>query len=237
MSAQKFNSGACHGAATAAGIGARVLKGRSPLLAAAVAAPCHPLFLASFLCLLSFAGIAWVEEVSTLQADFLQGRYEKVLEGTQRSLRSSSHSHADELLFLQGASALKMHRLDLAGESFRQLLSQYPDSPWIPEAKILMGRLSELQKPAEPVAPAAAALSVPDDSFFAVQVGAFASEKNALKLKTELERRNYPSSITPNSDSSGTLYKVRVGHYDKRQEAEQQADKLRSEGFPAKVVP
>ncbi len=189
-----------------------------------------------FIFLLTLAVPAFADEVSALQGEFLQGRYEKVLEGTERALKFSARSRADELLYLQGASALKMRRLETARESLERLIGKYSESPRIPEAKLLMERLTEIQKPAEPTARPADVPSAAD-SVFAVQVGAFASEKNALKLKTELDRRGYPTSITSTADSGGTLYRVRVGRYGRRAEAERQADKLHAEGFPAKVVP
>jgi hypothetical protein len=183
---------------------------------------------ALFFCLLLLAVPVFAETVKELQTEFLLGHYEAVLryEG-QRS---------DEVLFLQGASAIKLRNLELARTNLESLLKDYPKSARVPQAQQLLGEVERLAKPAPPPPVVEAAAPEPEPAI-AVQVGAFASETNARKLQSHLAKRGYSASVLFSTDSGYRLFKVRVGRFAKQGEAEEQAKKLRSEGFPAKVVP
>lgn len=71
---------------------------------------------------------------------------------------------------------------------------------------------------------------------FYVQLGAFSSKKNATALQNELGEK-YPVYIVEESEPGYTLYKVRVGKYKDRKEAEKIYARLLKEGFPGKIYP
>ena len=72
---------------------------------------------------------------------------------------------------------------------------------------------------------------------FTVQVGAVVSRANALRLESELRRRGYRSQVTETTRQGRLFHRVRVGRFTTRQEAKTQAQRLRQDGFPAKIFP
>jgi DedD protein len=62
---------------------------------------------------------------------------------------------------------------------------------------------------------------------FSIQVGAFASDATARQLAGELGKRGYAAYVT--EEGAGARYKVRVGPLGSRSDAEQIAEKLKSE--------
>jgi DedD protein len=62
---------------------------------------------------------------------------------------------------------------------------------------------------------------------FSIQVGAFASDATARQLAGELGKRGYAAYVT--EEGAGARYKVRVGPLGSRSEAEQVAERLKTE--------
>jgi tetratricopeptide (TPR) repeat protein len=79
------------------------------------------------------------------------------------------------------------------------------------------------------------AIPVKED-FFTIQVGAFSSRKNALNLSKELAAK-YESYIITDKVDDYVLYKVRVGKFKDRKEAERTWGKLVKQGYPARIYP
>ena len=72
--------------------------------------------------------------------------------------------------------------------------------------------------------------------FFTIQVGAFSVRKNALSLVEELEDK-YSSYIVKERKGNYLLYKVRVGKFKDRYDAQKVSSKLLNEGYPARIYP
>jgi len=72
--------------------------------------------------------------------------------------------------------------------------------------------------------------------FFTIQVGAFSERKNALSLADELSQ-DYYSYIIEDKKGSFPIYKVRVGKYKDRFEAQKVFDALLNKGYPAHIYP
>lgn len=69
------------------------------------------------------------------------------------------------------------------------------------------------------------------DARYIVQVGSsFGTAEKANELTTQL-RKKYPSAHTQNPTGTDTLYRVRIGPYNSREEAQQLASELTSQGF------
>jgi DedD protein len=88
---------------------------------------------------------------------------------------------------------------------------------------------------ADVAAPAASQASKAEG--FAVQIAAFTDDKGANALAGKLKRAGYASTYTePVETSRGTLWRVRVGGYGTRPEAEAVRAKLKTEGWNGLVV-
>ena len=211
----------------------------------------------SFILLVSWnasVSLCWAADLAEIQSAFLKGEYATVLAQTRARLSSSPVSSEDELLYLQGVSAFKLQEPDLAKESLDRLSNQFPQSPRQVEAKIALAqvlsvlgdraeairileklRLEEKAAPFEPqIREVLASLK---EFSYSVQVGAFRTQENAMRLRKELERRGYDAFINKAESTGEVFYRVRVGHFQEKQDAEAQTKKIHSEGFPGHVVP
>ena len=92
---------------------------------------------------------------------------------------------------------------------------------------------------APPAAPAATPppTSAPATQGFVVQLAAFADDKGANALAGRLKRGGYAAYVEPLQTSRGTLWRVRVGGYATRAEADAASEKLKGEGQKPMVVP
>jgi DedD protein len=87
----------------------------------------------------------------------------------------------------------------------------------------------------EPAAPPATAPAKAEG--FAVQIAAFTDDKGANALAGKLKKAGYASTYTePVETSRGTLWRVRVGGFATRPEAESARTKLKTEGWNGLVV-
>jgi DedD protein len=78
---------------------------------------------------------------------------------------------------------------------------------------------TEPAKGAKPFAPA-----------FSVQLAAFADDRGANALANRLKKSGYPAYTEPYATSQGTLWRVRVGPYVTREQAETARAKLKADG-------
>ena len=77
----------------------------------------------------------------------------------------------------------------------------------------------------------------PTQGFFAVQVGAFANQENAERLRAQLAMRYSPVTIAVYDSPNGIFYRVRVGRLPTEDAAHQLADQLHAnEQFTTFVV-
>ena len=79
--------------------------------------------------------------------------------------------------------------------------------------------------------PAAAKPPAPDADSWVVQVGAFSAKSGAEKVAAEFKGKGYPVTLTP-----GPTFKVWLGPYPKKADADQLASRLRKEGKDASVT-
>jgi DedD protein len=95
-------------------------------------------------------------------------------------------------------------------------------------------------KPATGNSPTPAQLPVPAAAKaegFVVQLAAFADDKGANALANKLKRAGYAAFVEPVQTSHGTLWRVRVGGYGSKPDAEAARVKLKGEGFSGIVAP
>jgi cell division protein FtsN len=80
---------------------------------------------------------------------------------------------------------------------------------------------------ATPSPTAASAAASGDGAPFAVQVGAYRERQYLEEAKAEIEVRGYTPDVQPDRDSSGKLfYRLLIGSYKTREEAQQAADQI-----------
>lgn len=91
--------------------------------------------------------------------------------------------------------------------------------------------------PDSPEAEAARQLMQQGTFYYCVQVGAFSAEGNAGRLAGELKRRGYAAEESEGLLQGKRFYRVRVGRFASRREAEEQLRRLRQDGFPGKIFP
>ena len=75
------------------------------------------------------------------------------------------------------------------------------------------------------------------DLFFTVQVGAFANKANAQKLADELSDKGFDAYVESFDKGITSLYRVRVGKFSSREEAEAVESRLSEQDYPTKIFP
>jgi hypothetical protein len=144
-------------------------------------------------------------------------------------------SYSDDALFRLGLSADLKGELREALGHFQRLVSEYPSSPrvdeareWIRSNQAEVAALPEVstEPPLRATIPLAEARATGE---FAVQLGAFRSLERALSLAQEVRDAGQTPRIvrTPGND----LARVRVGQFSSREAALQLARRLESQGF------
>ena len=83
---------------------------------------------------------------------------------------------------------------------------------------------------AAPKATVTAATAKAPHGGFVVQLAAFSDDKGANALANRLKKTGHPAFTEPVSTSRGTLWRVRVGPYASREDANAARDKLKREG-------
>jgi cell division septation protein DedD len=74
-------------------------------------------------------------------------------------------------------------------------------------------------------------------NLFTVQVAAMKERANAEELMTSLKAKGHDAYMTAlSAENRGTLYRIRIGHYGNRKEAQRMADGLSREGLNPFVV-
>jgi DedD protein len=70
-----------------------------------------------------------------------------------------------------------------------------------------------------------------------VQLAAFADDKGANALANKLKKGGYAAYVEPVNTSRGTLWRVRVGGYGTRPEADAARVALKGEGYSGIIAP
>jgi len=85
--------------------------------------------------------------------------------------------------------------------------------------------------------PAASPATTSKPDGFVVQLAAFADDKGANALANKLKKGGYAAYVEPVNTSRGTLWRVRVGGYGTRPEAETARVALKGEGYSGIIAP
>ncbi len=102
------------------------------------------------------------------------------------------------------------------------------------------GSAATASKPASAKKPVTSAATNPPRrpaSGWSVQLGSFAQQDNARRLAKEVEAGGFKTLIVPLKGSSRTLYRVRIGSEDTREQALELATRLEKAGYKGQVAP
>lgn len=149
------------------------------------------------------------------EAYFLEGDYRKAESVYTSILEKYSNRKFKPVLYLRLAQiAAKEGEWDQEKKYIQKIKDEYPYSEERKYADMLAER----------------------GYFFTIQVGAFSQKSNAKGVVEELEPR-FPAYMVKEKVSGTVLYKVRVGKYQKRREAEEVHSLLVDKGYPARIYP
>ncbi len=142
---------------------------------------------------------------------------------------------------------------DIALKRYQEIMTKYPDSAGLAHAyeqsAIICQRLGQFDQadsyfkllqmnaPLSSEATNARRGLTKRVSHFGVQVGSFTDLNNAEILKTELETKGFQPYIQTIQKNASSLYHVLVGEFLSRKEAEGEAKKMESLGYPTHVYP
>ena len=166
----------------------------------------------------NFKSSRYLEVAKLAYADtfFMEQDYSKAGQLYEDALKTNS-GLAGALLLRLSQCALKSGSWSKAREYADSLKQKYPLSL---EANI----------------PTAAVQGI-NNQFFTVQVGSFANLQNAKKLSEKLKKGNFDAYIEETSSGAKTLYRVRAGKLNTRQQAESLKQILEEKGYPSRIYP
>lgn len=166
----------------------------------------------------NFKSSPYLEPAKLAYADtfFIEQDYAKAGQLYEDMLKADSKL-AGALLLRLNQCALKSGNWQKAREYADSLKQKYPLSL---EANILAATANET-----------------NNQFFTVQIGSFANPQNARKLSEKLKKSNFDVSIEETSSGPKTLYRVRSGKLNTRQQAESLKAALEEKGYPARIFP
>ena len=87
-------------------------------------------------------------------------------------------------------------------------------------------------KPAELMS----ATQAPDPFHYFVQAGAFRTEEEAAKQRTRLQSLGIHAQVSEREQAGRTVYRVRMGPFDRKEEAEKMTDKLGDNAIDATLI-
>lgn len=159
----------------------------------------------------------------------------------------------DQVELRMADSFLAENALDIALKRYQEIMTKYPDSSGLAHAyeqsALICQRLGQFDQadsyfkllqinaPLSSEAAAARRGLTKKVSHFGVQVGSFTDLGTAEILKTELETKGFHPSIQTIQKNESPLYHVVVGEFSSRQEAEGEAKKMESLGYPVHIYP
>jgi DedD protein len=148
-----------------------------------------------------------------------------VAEGAERATTSPAKSSAKNVADAAAAEPAADNKNDA-----KPAAADSGASASVAEAKPAVASVAPAQSPP------GAAFAVKADGFV-VQLAAFADDRGANSLAGKLKKAGYPAFVEPVHTSRGTLWRVRVGGYGSKPEADAARVKLKGEGYSGIVAP
>lgn len=148
-------------------------------------------------------------------------RFEQIRQKYPRSLL------LDQVWFGLGLCHWNLNRADSAKAIFTRFLSLFPHSILRSSVQTALDSLSQGATSSTGILtlPASPPLQLPP-SHYAIQVGAFANQNNALLRKAFFEKAGYPVLLRTKQKESTLLYLVWIGMFSSLEEAQSTAEKI-----------
>ena len=193
----------------------------------------------------------------TVMEHFLSGDFEK-------SERLAARNRSDEMVMIRALSLMKLGRFEEArpllqnlqdnaasaqlraqaayslGDSYyfkndraqadifyKRALERYPDYGEAQQVRRLLG----LSHPALPLRQT----GIEESLIYSVQVGSFSKRRNAERLLNKLLRNQLDAYIA--QEEATRYFRVRVGHFTVRDDAQSLEARLKEDGYPTKIFP
>lgn len=176
-----------------------------------------------------------------------RSNFEKVLSDHHRS-----DIYCDALL-AYGDTFMLDNKLDLAHSSYQKLLKEYPKSSLSAQTMFRLGQISRkkgswaeaksiyekilAKYPNTVEAKNSKDIMTENEFYFTIQVGSFSDRLNAQRLCDDLSLKGYNSYTQEYKTEITSFYRVKVGRFDKMQDAAILEAKLKSEGLPTQIIP
>jgi cell division protein FtsN len=87
-----------------------------------------------------------------------------------------------------------------------------------------------------PVAPSVSTAGGPEAFIYLVQVGAYTRESDAEAQRAKLAMQGLTARITEREQAGRTVYRVRLGPFDRKAEADGAQDRLKELGMDGQLV-
>ena len=168
---------------------------------------------------LSFYSGIWKEYALSGNADtfFLEGEFKKASLLYSAFLNEYSFSElTSEVMYKYALCLRKAGEWDAAEEYFDKLVKKYPASISSTYARKILTE---------------------NEFFFTIQIGSFLNYDNAYNLSRKVSSLGYDAHIKKIVHKGKLYYRVRVGMFETRLEAENQLKELASGGFSGMIYP
>ncbi len=159
-----------------------------------------------------------LEEVNLGLADtyFLEGDFENALTKYNDFLNKFPSSPMLSIAYLRlGQTQRKLGLWQEAKATLNKVIENFPDSLEKPQAQ------KELAK----------------EFYYYIQVASFSRKLNASRTNESLAKKGYKAYIKTATNGKGTFYRVCFGEYDNKQDAIAALDKIKKDGYEAKILP
>jgi len=148
---------------------------------------------------------------------YLEENWDKATSIFQEALRIFPQSTLKGVIYFKlGKCNQKKGEWETAKYYFSKLVQKFPQSLEAKQAKEILEK---------------------GEFYFTLQIAAFASKDNVKKAKYQLIREGYPAYISVIEKELGKFYRLRVGRFDLRQEAEAVKKNLEKDGYSPKIYP
>jgi len=163
------------------------------------------------------------------QHKFSQGLYQSALRPLRQLMQKYPDSPIlDKCLFTAGLCYFNLNKMDSAAMFFKNAAARAPNSDAGRSAKDRLAAMGSSAAVAVNTASKEDTVSEPPIPRYAVQVGAFANQTNAVMRKSFFERAGYPVELRQKRKDGTTLYLVWIGTYATVDEARQTGEKLKN---------
>jgi TolA-binding protein len=156
-------------------------------------------------------------QIGLADSSYLAGDINQAISGYRQFLIDNPQGPLLAEVYLKlGRCYQKKGRWDEARYYFKRVCADYPLSFEAVEASSMLGN---------------------DKLYFTVQVGSFVDRRNALSTCKKLENRGYQAYLSEVKKEGRLLYRVRVGRFESRGEADYIAGQLRKRGYSPEIYP